>query len=299
MAEARLIKELVAGGTVLTDGAWGTAFQQRGLQLGEMPDVWNLEHPDAVEDVARAYVEAGSRVILTNTFRANRLAFATHAQVHRIAEINRAGVEISKRAAADRALVFASIGPSGKQLITGDVTEEELARAFVEQAGAQAEGGADAIVIETMADLTAARLAIEAAKRTGLPVVACMVFDSGRNKDRTMMGVDPEQMATAFHTWGADVIGANCGNGVEEYVPICRRLAAATKLPVWIKPNAGIPTLIDGDVVYQTTAEEFASVLPTLVEAGAAFLGGCCGTDPAFIAAMKRTLSELSGHSRD
>lgn len=286
MAEKKLISELVAGGTVLTDGAWGTELQRRGLRPGEMPDVWNLEHPDRVEEVARAYVEAGSRIILTNTFRANRLAFAKHAQVDRIPEINRAGVQISKRAAADRALVFASIGPSGKQLITGETTEEELALAFGEQAGAHAEGGADAIVIETMADLTESRLAVEAAQRTGLPVVACMVFDSGRNKDRTMMGVDPERAAEELESWGVDVVGANCGNGVEEYVPICQRLAAATRLPVWIKPNAGIPELVDGEVVYQTTAEEFASVLPRLVEAGAAFVGGCCGTTPAFITTM-------------
>ena len=286
MAGQRWIDELVAGGTVLTDGAWGTQLQQRGLELGEIPDSWNLLHPDRVEEVARAYVEAGSRVILTNTFRANRIAFGKDPDAERVAEINRAGVEISKRAAGDAARVFASVGPSGKQLIMGDVTEEQLAAAFAEQATAQAQGGADAIVVETMADLTEARLAVEAALATGLPVVGCMVFDAGRDKDRTMMGVDPERAARDLTSWGVDVVGANCGNGVEDYVPVCGRLAAATDRPIWIKPNAGIPRLVQGEVIYDTTAEQFAGFLPALIDAGASFVGGCCGTDPSFIAAL-------------
>jgi methionine synthase I (cobalamin-dependent) len=290
MAGQRWIDELVGGGTVLTDGAWGTQLQQRGLEVGEMPDSWNLLHPDRVEGVARAYVEAGSRIVLTNTFRANRLAFGKHPDAERIAEINRAGVEISKRAAGSAARVFASMGPSGKQLITGDVTEEQLAAAFAEQATAQAQGGADAIVVETMADLSEARLAVEAALATGLPVVGCMVFDSGRDKDRTMMGVDPERAARDLTSWGVDVVGANCGIGVEDYVPICGRLAAATDRPIWIKPNAGLPRLVQGEVVYDTTAEQFAGFLPALVEAGASFVGGCCGTDPGFIAALGERL---------
>jgi methionine synthase I (cobalamin-dependent) len=290
MADRRWLDDLLAGGTVLTDGAWGTQLQQRGLDVGEMPDAWNLRHPDRVEEVARAYAEAGSRVILTNTFRANRLAFGKHPDVERIAEINRAGVEVSKRAAGGSARVFASIGPSGKQLITGDVSEEQLAAAFAEQASAQAEGGADAIVVETMADLDEARLAVEAALATGLPVVGCMVFDSGRHKDRTMMGVDPERAARELTAWGVDAVGANCGNGVEGYVPICARLAAATDRPVWIKPNAGLPRLVQGEVVYDTTAEQFAGFLPALLDAGASFVGGCCGTDPGFIAALSERL---------
>ncbi|UCE87536.1 MAG: homocysteine S-methyltransferase family protein [Deltaproteobacteria bacterium] len=290
MAGTRWIDELVAGGPILTDGAWGTQLQQRGLDLGELPDTWNLRHPDRVEEVARAYVEAGSRIILTNTFRANRIAFGTHRDADRIAEINCAGVEISRRAAGSAARVFASMGPSGKQLITGDVGEAQLAAAFAEQATAQAEAGADAIVVETMADLREAQLAVEAALATGLPVVGCMVFDSGRDKDRTMMGVDPERAATALTAWGVHVVGANCGSGVESYVPICNRLAAATDRPVWIKPNAGMPRLVQGEVVYDTTAEQFAGFLPALVDAGARFVGGCCGTDPGFIAALGERL---------
>jgi len=201
-------------GIILTDGAWGTQMQERGLGPDELPDLWNLTHPERVEEVARLYVQAGSQVILTNTFRANRIVVSSRDPGVDVAAINRAGVEISRRAAAGKARVFASIGPSGKLLMTGDVTEEELRSAFAEQARALAEAGADAIVIETMSDLAEAKIALEAAKATGLMTVTCMVYDSGKNKDRTMMGVTPEQAAEELGAAGADVIGANCGNGI-------------------------------------------------------------------------------------
>ena len=290
MAGASLIGGMTAAGPVLTDGAWGTEMQARGLAAGETPDFWNLSHPDRVEQVARAYVDAGSQVVLTNTFRANRIALATYPDVERIAEVNRAGVEISRRAAGDRARVFASIGPCGKLLITGEVDEAALHAAFAEQAQALAAGGADAIVVETMSDLAEAEIAVEEAKATGLPVVACMVFDSGKNRDRTMMGITPEQAAEELTRIGADAIGANCGTGIEDYIPICASLAAATPLPVWIKPNAGLPELENGEVVYRTTPAEFVTKVPSLLEAGARFVGGCCGTSPEFIEAMRREL---------
>ena len=229
-------------------------------------------------------------MVLTNTFRANRIALAKHPDVERIAEVNRAGVEISRRAAGDGARVFASIGPCGKLLITGEVDEAALRAAFAEQAQALAAGGADAIVVETMSDLAEAGIAVEEAKATGLPVVACMVFDSGKNRDRTMMGVSPTQAAEELTRIGADAIGANCGTGVEDYIPICATLAAATPLPVWIKPNAGLPELENGEVVYRTTPSEFAANVSKLLEAGARFVGGCCGTTPEFIEAMRREL---------
>lgn len=292
MTDDSLIRELLAEGTVLTDGAWGTELQKRGLAAGEMPDFLNLHHPDRVEAVARAYVDAGSRVVLTNTFRANRIAVAQHPEVDRIAELNRAGVEISRRAADGCARVFASMGPSGKLLVTGKVTEAELCEAFEEQARAQAEAGADAIVVETMADLTEARIAIEAAKATGLPVVACMIFDSGKNRDRTMMGVTPEQAAEELTRYGADVVGANCGTGVEDFVAICASMASATRLPVWVKANAGLPAFVQGEVVYPIDPRQFAAYLPALLEAGAKFVGGCCGTSPDYIAALREKLGE-------
>jgi len=286
-----LIAELTAAGPVVTDGAWGTELQARGLEVGACPDAWNLAHPDRVEEVARAYCDAGSQVILTNTFGATRFMLRRHGLADQVADINRAGAEISCRAAAGRARVFASIGPSGVILMMGETSPEELHDAFAEQAQALAEGGADAIVVETMSDPAEAELAVAAARQTGLPVVACMTFGSGKDHDRTMMGTTPEEAARRLTEAGADVIGSNCGQGIEGFVAIARRLRAATDRPLWIKANAGLPKLIEGKTVYAQTPAEFASYVPVLVEAGASFLGGCCGTDPEFIRAVKETIA--------
>lgn len=285
-----LIERLLKDRPVITDGAWGTQLQLRGLADGECPDEWNLSHPDRVEEIPRAYVEAGSQIILTNTFRANRLALAGYGLADRTKAINVAGAEISRRAAAGRAYVFGSIGPSGKMLFAGDVTADELQSVFDEQARALAAGGADGLVIETMADLAEAKLALAAAKSTGLPVVACMVFDSGREKDRTMTGVTPEEAARELIAAGADVVGANCGQEIAGYVTLCRRLYDAAQRPVWVKPNAGTPEIVEDRTVYRTDPRQFAGHVPELVRCGAGFVGGCCGTAPEFIRAVKAQL---------
>lgn len=276
---------------MLTDGAWGTQLQARGLEPGACPDAWNLLYPDRVEQVGRAYVDAGAQVILTNTFRANRVALAHYGMANRVEAINRAGVEISRRAAGDRACVFASVGPTGKLLMTGEISEKDIRAAFEEQTGALAASGADGIVIETMSDLDEAKLAVAASQAAGLPVVACMSFESGRNHDRTTMGVTPEEAATELLAAGADVIGGNCGQGAEAYLAICARLSAATELPVWIKPNAGLPELTPSGVQYHETPETFAGHAKALVQAGASFIGGCCGTTPEFIRAVAHVLA--------
>lgn len=281
-----VIEQLTGRGPVLTDGAWGTELQGRGLALGEFPDAWNLAHPERVLEVAQAYVQAGSQVILSNTFGANRVRLAGHDASLSPTAVNQRGAEISVKAARGHARVFASMGPSGKMLLSGEVTEDQLLDAFAEQATALASAGVDGLVVETMADLEEARLAVRAAKATGLPVAACMVFDSGKDKDRTMMGVTPEQAAQGLEEAGADVIGANCGQGIAGFVKICERLKAATALPIWIKANAGLPTMVDGRAEYHTTPQEFAAQVPSLVQAGASFIGGCCGTTPAFIRAI-------------
>jgi methionine synthase I (cobalamin-dependent) len=291
MAMHATLERLLAGGPVVTDGAWGTQLQERGLPLGACPDAWNLDHPEQVEEVARSYVEAGSQVILTNTFGSNRLILARHGLAGRVAEINRCGVTISRRAAAGRALVFASLGPSGVMLMMGQMSEEDLQAAFAEQVQAMAEAGADGIVVETMSDPAEARLAVAAARATGLPTVACMTFDSGPNNDRTMMGTTPEQAAETLLAAGADCLGSNCGQGIAGFPQLCRRLHAASGRPVWIKANAGLPELRDGRTVYTQTPEQFAQHVPQLVEAGAGFLGGCCGTTPAFIRAVRAMMS--------
>ncbi len=281
-----VLEELLYHGPVITDGAWGTQLQARGLGLGEFPDEWNLSHPQSVAEVALSYVQAGSQVILTNTFGANRIRLQDHDLADKTPQINRRGVIVSIEAAASFAKVFASIGPSGKMLLNGDVSAQQLRAAFAEQARALAQAGAHGLAIETMSDLQEAKLAVAAARETGLPVVACMVFDSGKNKDRTMMGQTPEQAAQELTEAGADVIGANCGQGIAGFVAICKRLHAATDRPIWIKANAGLPTILDGRAQYQMTAEQFAGFVPDLLSAGASFVGGCCGTTPEFIRAV-------------
>ena len=275
------LNEWLAGGLLITDGAWGTELQARGLPPGTIPDTWNLTHPEKVEEVARAYAEAGSQIILTNTFRANAVAMPCV----ELDAINRAGVEISRRAAG-QARVFASIGPTGKMLVSGEVSREQLSAAFAAQAKSLAAAGADALLIETMSDIDEARLAVEAARLTGLPVIVSFAFDSGKKKDRTMMGATPEAVATAMVEAGADAVGANCGVGVELAVDICKRLHAACDLPIWMKPNAGLPSIEGSAVHYATSAEFFASHYAALREAGASFLGGCCGSTPEFIRAL-------------
>lgn len=284
------LASLIAQGTVVTDGAWGTQLQQRGLPVGACPDLWNLDHAEQVESVARAYVEAGSQVVLTNTFGANRYVLERFNAAAQVAEINRRGVEISRSAAGSKAKVFASIGPSGVVLMMGQVKESDVEAAFSVQAQALAAAGADALVIETMSDPAETVLAVRAGKQTGLPVIACMVFDSGKNHDRTMMGTTPEQAAEALLEAGADMVGSNCGQGIAGFVGICQRLHAAGDRPVWIKANAGLPQMVDGQASYAQSPAEFASFVPALVEAGAAFVGGCCGTTPDFIRALAQKL---------
>jgi len=285
-----LLEQILAAGPVITDGAWGTELQARGLGLGEFPDAWNLTQADRVTEVGQAYVQAGSQIILTNTFGANRIRLGDHSAADRVAEINARGVEISRQAAAGRARVFASMGPTGKLLMTGEITADELRAAFSEQAQTLAQAGVEGLVLETMSDLEEAKLAVSAARETGLPVIVSMVFDSGKNKDRTMMGTTPEQAAQALSEAGADGIGANCGQGIAGFIAICQRLRAATDRPLWIKPNAGLPTMVEGRAQYNTRPEEFAGYLPELLRAGANFIGGCCGTRPDFIAAVSRAL---------
>ena len=287
------IAELIKDGPVLTDGSWGTQIMKRGLQPRESPDSWNLTNPEMVEEVAKEYVDAGSRVILTNTFGANRFVLGKFGLADKVTEVNIKGVEISKKAAGTKAYVFASMGPSGKLLLTKDVSEDDLRQAFEEQAKAIAMAGADAIVVETMMDLAEARIAATAAKQTGLPVIACLVFDAGKTKDRTMMGNTPEQVVEVLSHIGLDGFGANCGQGIEGFIPICSRMRSATNLPLWMKPNAGLPERVEGQVVYRTTAQEFVSFVPELVQAGANFIGGCCGTEQAFIREIGKTLKSL------
>ena len=280
---------------LISDGAWGTQLSTRGLGPGDCPEAWNLDRPDDIRSIAAAYVAAGSDIILTNTFGGNRLKLAKANLADRTAQINREGAKLSKQAAGDAALVFASIGPTGEFMQPlGLVSEDEMVACFAEQAAALAEGGADGIVIETMADLGEAKAAIAAARQVcSLPVVACMTFERGPRGFATIMGTRPEQAAQELAGAGADAVGSNCGSGIVNMIEVARLMRPATNLPLWIKPNAGLPQLVGGQTVFRETPDEFAGFFPELIAAGATIAGGCCGTTPDHIRALVAKRFEL------
>lgn len=288
------LKDMFSRGVQVLDGAWGTQFQLKGLPLGQSPDLWNTEKPEKVLEVAQSYVDAGSDVIITNTFGCSVLTLKKSGEEARVHELNKAGVQISRQAAGDRVKVFASMGPTGYLLMMGEVTPEEMYESFRLQAEGMKAGGADGIVVETMCDPEEAAIAIKAAKTTGLPVVGCMVFDSGENLDMTMMGTTVEEAANVMLEAGADVIGSNCGRGIEGFLDVCRRLHAVSGNPVWIKANRGLPEVVNGETVYTQTAEQFASYIPELIANGAGFVGGCCGTSPEIIRAVRVAVDKLN-----
>jgi 5-methyltetrahydrofolate--homocysteine methyltransferase len=267
---------------LIADGAWGTELTRVGLPTGVTPEQWNLENAASVQAVAAAYVEAGADIVLTNTFGGNAFKLAKAGLGDHVEEINRLGVELSRKAAGDRALVFASIGPTGEFLEPlGETTEVEMIEAFAQQATACADGGADAFVIETMTDLGEAKAALAAVRQaTSLPVVVSMTFDKNANGYATMMGVSPAQAAKALDEAGADLIGTNCGSGIEDMVKIIEEMRSATDKSLWAKPNAGMPELVGGKTVFRDPPESMVRYLPLIVEAGAHVLGGCCGTTP-------------------
>ncbi|HOW19128.1 MAG TPA: homocysteine S-methyltransferase family protein, partial [Phycisphaerae bacterium] len=237
-------------GVTIADGAWGTELDKRGVPPGYCREEWNISHPDVVEAVAAAYVEAGSQIILTNTFSGNRFVLDRHGFGDRAAEFSRAGAAISRKAAGRKAYVFGSIGPSGRILMMGEVGEDELYEAFKTQAIALAEGGVDAIICETMTELAEALIALRAAREnTTLPVAVSLTYDSGPDRTQTVMGVTPRQAAEELTAAGADIVGCNCGAGIENYITVTRLLRKATDLPIWVKANAGMPELQDGKVV--------------------------------------------------
>jgi 5-methyltetrahydrofolate--homocysteine methyltransferase len=277
-------KLLINKKAIITDGAWGTQLQKKGLKPGDNPDSWNLTNPEAVKSVAAEYINAGSEIILTNTFGANRFVLSKFNLQDKVAEINKAGVLLSKKASGNKSLVFASMGPSGQLFFDRDEKmKQNLYAAFEEQAKAFESACADGIVIETMTNVKEASIAIAAAKSTKLPVIACAVFDSGRDKDRTIMGDTLEKIIEIFTNLGVDVIGTNCGQGINSFLPVCIRMRKLSGLPLWFKPNAGLPEFENGNTIYKADPGDFAKNAVELTKNGANFIGGCCGTSPEFI----------------
>jgi 5-methyltetrahydrofolate--homocysteine methyltransferase len=277
-------------GIILADGAMGTMLFEAGLQFGDPPEAWNVEHPARVRAIHRAYLEAGSRVVLTNTFGGNRFRLALHNLQDRAAELNRAGAALL-RSEVDRfgglAVVAGDIGPSGEIMAPlGTLEYADAVDGFAEQAAALLEGGVDVIWIETMSDLEEVRAAIEGTRRVSrdVPMIATMTFDT---HGHTMMGVSPRKAANTLASWGVDALGGNCGNGPDELLAVIRKMREAQPDVVLVaKSNAGLPRLLNGKAVYSAGPDEMAGYVVDLVGSGARIVGGCCGSTPAHIRAM-------------
>ena len=285
-----IIERIRTGGILVSDGALGTMLQAYGLLPGVCPETWNIDFPEKVEAIARAYAEAGSDAVETNTFGGNRFKLSHYGLQNHVTELNRKGVEITRRAIGSGRIVLGSMGPTGIILMMGEVTPEELYEAFREQAVALAEAGADVLCIETMTDIEEAVLATRAAREnTNLEVITTMTFDKTLQGDfRTMMGISPEQMVVALREAGADIIGTNCGNGMENMIPIVEEIRRCDpSIPILVHANAGKPHLHDGRNVFDETPEITASFVPRLIRAGANIIGGCCGTTPEHIRRMR------------
>jgi len=282
------------GRVTVADGAWGTQLYNCGLPAGMCPELWNVENDRAVEAVARSYVRAGSEIIITNTFGANRFVLGKHGAGDRVAELAEAGAAISRRAAGDAVKVFASMGPTGEIVMMGQVSADQLYDTFAVAARAFANGGADAVVMESMSELDEVSAAVRAVRdNTDLLIVVSLTFGSGPNQAATMMGVQPNQVVDRLGEMGVFAFGANCGVGPESYVNVVRLYRQATDAPIWVKANAGVPALVGGESVFPLSPAEYASYVPALVTAGANFIGGCCGTTPEHIAAVRRAVDSL------
>jgi 5-methyltetrahydrofolate--homocysteine methyltransferase len=279
---------------LIADGAIGTMLHQAGLPSGVTPVRWNLENPDAICALHRSYVQAGANLILTNTFSGNRLRLEREGLSDRLREINLAAVRLAREVAGDEVLVLGDIGPTGQLLEPmGTLTYDDAVTAFAEQAAVLAEGGVDAILIETMSDLNEAKAAVEGVRRaTDLPILVTMSFDT---HGRTMMGVKPADAAKEFWALGVDVVGANCGRTLSETLEAVRQMREAVpEVTLMAKPNAGLPHMEGGASVYDVTPEIMADYARQFAALGVKVFGGCCGSTPEHIQAVALALRDIA-----
>lgn len=292
------ILERVTNGEVLVaDGAMGTMLFQRGLQSGDCPELLNLTRPEILVEVAKLYFEAGADVIQTNTFGGSPLKLSDYGLKDKCEEINSIAVECVKKGTQDRAYISGSCGPSGKLLLPyGDTEPDVLEKAFERQISALSKAGVDIICIETMTDIREATLSVKTAKNIApdIPVVASMTFNKFPKGYFTIMGVSIEDAIKGLLDAGADVIGSNCGNGIDSMIDIAKNFKELSKRPILIQSNAGIPENKDGEIVYPESPSYFEDKTLELIEAGVSIIGGCCGTTPEHIRAIRKVVDSTS-----
>ena len=297
-----LLQELAKGRIMVSDGAMGTMLQKAGLKSGECPESWNMSNPDAISAVAEAYVNAGSNIIGANSFGANSYKLKEFGiDSSSVKDYNVAAATLAKKAIGDSGFVAASVGTTGQILEDegGFATYEDIYNSYKEQVMALEEGGADAVCIETQYSKLEADAAIKATKEnTNLIVICTFTFEQGARGYRTMMGLTPGMAIESAIESGADIVGANCGNGIEGMIEIVKEIRAVTDKPILIHANAGLPVLENGVTVFKDTPEKMAGKVGDLINAGANIIGGCCGTTPEHISAMAHVI-ENYGHNCD
>ncbi len=294
MDHQRSILGLVKRRVVILDGAMGTMLMAEGLTGGDLPEAWNLQKPETVKSIHRRYFEAGSDVVLTNSFGGNRSKLGKRRRGDEVIPLNTVAAQLAKEASPPDRFVAGDMGPSGEMIEPlGKVTVDQLEEVFGEQAHALASGGVDLIVIETMFSLQEALAALRGVRSASqCPVFVSMTYE---RKDRgffTVMGETPEVCTKTLEQEGADGIGANCTLGSGEMIPLARILRDSTSLPVIAQPNAGMPRFEGGKTVYDQAAEDFAGDIQSMVDEGVNVVGGCCGTTWEFISAIHRRLSQ-------
>ena len=291
----KITDRIKQGKILVSDGAWGTFLHAKGLKPGQCPELWNIEHPDEVFDIAKSYIDAGADMVETNSFGGSSFKLIHYGLADRTSELNQAAAAISRKAAGDK-FVLGSVGPTGKILMMGEVTPEEVYESFKEQVIALEKGGADAIIIETFTDIDEARLAIRAAKEnTTREVICTMTFERTVDGEyRSMMGVSPTEMMQELIPEGVDIIGANCGNGIEGMIQIVKEIRLCNSvIPVLVHANAGMPIYDDGKTVFPESPMQTAGYVKEIIDAGVNIIGGCCGTTPEHIRQIARAAREL------
>jgi 5-methyltetrahydrofolate--homocysteine methyltransferase len=288
--KSKLMEIIHSGKVLISDGAMGTELQKRGLTAGDCPEEYNISKPEIIKSIYKAYYDAGSDIIETNTFGGTRPRLQKHGHTDKVKLFSKKSAELAKEVCPEGKFVAGSIGPTGEILEPlGSMTAEEAYQVFAEQAEALAEGGADVLFVETMMAIEEAETALKAAKLvTNLPVSATMTFELTSGEARTSWGVDVPTAVDRLISAGADIIGSNCGNGIDVILAVIRKMRELTDIPLLAQPNAGLPEMIDSKIIYRQKPQDVEQKLRELLSLKVNIIGGCCGTDPEYIKFLRK-----------